>query len=184
MAEQHDSMTSPNKPEAETKNRSFFDCFGKKEETSQEDVVMIASEQKPTLMEKLHRTHSSSLSSSEEEVEEGGVKIRRRKKKDFKEKEKVEDDKVAEYKYTANPVGCDQVMTAEPEEKKGILEKIKEKMPGHHKKDEEIAHTAPTHCSADGHCPEGEPKEKKGILEKIKEKLPGSPKDVEEGKEH
>ena len=70
-------------------------------------------------------------------------------------KEKISGDKEAtEHKDT----------TENPEEKKGFLDKIKEKLPGQHKKAEDGAY--------DGHPAEGEPKEK-GILEKIKEKIPG-----------
>lgn len=68
--------------------------------------------------------------------------------------------------------------TTGTEEKKGFLDKIKEKLPGGHKKTEEVT-TPPPVVAA--HVPtettattttihEGE---KKGILEKIKEKLPG-----------
>lgn len=58
-----------------------------------------------------------------------------------------------------------------PEEKKGFIEKIKEKLPGGHKKEEEE------------HADEGEHKEKKGIFEKIKEKIPGYHSKSDEEKE-
>lgn len=69
-----------------------------------------------------------------------------------------------------------KVEGASEEEKKGFLEKIKEKLPGHHKKSEEA--TAPAaECASHGtkeHETEGhEGKEKKGILGKLMEKLPG-----------
>lgn len=72
----------------------------------------------------------------------------------------------------------DQVGNAEPtqqDEKKGFLEKIKEKLPGQHKKAEEVNPAPPPdQCAADGNSPGGgEAKDKKGILDKIKEKLPG-----------
>ncbi|RVX12348.1 Dehydrin COR410 [Vitis vinifera] len=73
---------------------------------------------------------------------------------------------------------CDEMSKEEltnPEEKKGFLEKLKEKLPGQHKKGEEADHATPTECAPDKHSPE-----KKGILEKIKEKLPGSHKNGEE----
>lgn len=58
--------------------------------------------------------------------------------------------------------------------KKGIKEKIKEKLPGGHKDDEQqqTAYGEPT-TTGHGYGVEGEQHEKKGIMEKIKEKLPG-----------
>lgn len=59
--------------------------------------------------------------------------------------------------------------------KQGIKEKIKEKLPGGHKDDEQLQQTAygePT-TTGHGHGVEGEHQEKKGIMDKIKEKLPG-----------
>lgn len=63
-----------------------------------------------------------------------------------------------------------------PEQKKGFLEKIKEKLPGQHKKLEEGSPTAKVECDESTGSIGGETKEKKGILEKIKEKLPGGHK--------
>ncbi|CAK9163666.1 unnamed protein product [Ilex paraguariensis] len=50
--------------------------------------------------------------------------------------------------------------------KKGLKEKIKEKLPGGQKDD-------PAHSTGPGYGYEGEHHEKKGMMEKIKEKLPG-----------
>ncbi|KAJ0693679.1 putative dehydrin [Helianthus annuus] len=47
-------------------------------------------------------------------------------------------------------------------EKKGVMEKIKEKLPGGHSTDEQTTTTG-----------YGDTREKKGMMEKIKEKLPG-----------
>ncbi|CAL9067877.1 unnamed protein product [Musa banksii] len=55
------------------------------------------------------------------------------------------------------------------EEKKGFLEKIKEKLPGHKKPAEEV----PVACVAEHEGEGHEGKEKKGILGKLMEKLPG-----------
>lgn len=77
---------------------------------------------------------------------------------------------------------CEEVESAQPEEKKGFLEKIKEKLPGQHKKAEEVA--PPPAPAPESATSEGHPTEKKGILEKIKEKLPGyHPKADHEEKE-
>ncbi|TXG51958.1 hypothetical protein EZV62_021127 [Acer yangbiense] len=75
-----------------------------------------------------------------------------------------------------------------PEEKKGFMEKIKEKLPGQSKKAEEVSTTSPPppaeHATPVTAVHEGEAaKEKKGIFEKIKEKLPGYHPKTEEEKE-
>ena len=77
---------------------------------------------------------------------------------------------------------------AQAEEKKGLLEKIKEKLPGQHKKPEEVPSPPPPSVAeySTSEPPthhEGDVKEKKGILEKIKEKLPGYHPKTEEEKE-
>ena len=68
-------------------------------------------------------------------------------------------------------------------EKKGFLDKIKDKLPGG-KKTEEVAvppPPAPVVADYSATTPEAEGKEKKGFLDKIKEKLPGyHPKSDEE----
>jgi len=66
------------------------------------------------------------------------------------------------------------------EEKKGFMDKLKEKLPGHGKKPEDASPAAPVVAPP---VKEAHPAEKKGILEKIKEKLPGyHPKTVDEVK--
>ncbi len=129
-------------------------------------------------------------SSDEEEVGEDGEKRKRKKeKKGLKEKiqGKVDDKEEKKHEDTAVPVEKVEVDPAHPDqEKKGFLDKIKEKLPGH-KKTEEVPLTssdygaAHTETSAVDH--EGEAKEKKGILEKIKEKLPGYHPKTDEEKE-
>lgn len=67
--------------------------------------------------------------------------------------------------------------------KKGIKEKIKEKLPGGHKDDQHATatggaygqqgHTAGTTGTTGGTYGHGTTGEKKGIMDKIKEKLPG-----------
>ena len=98
-----------------------------------------------------------------------------------KKEEKHEED-------TSVPVEkCDEAVQ-HPDEKKGFLEKIKEKLPGQ-KKTEEVpppppaAESPPCPPPAEAQSHEGEAKEKKGILEKIKEKLPGYHSKSEEEKE-
>nr|UEC49819.1 dehydrin 6 [Actinidia deliciosa] len=163
----------------ETTSRSLFDCFGKKEEKPGDDNVMTdletvqvskpdkMEEEKHTLMEELQQARSNSSSSSDEEEQEGGEK--KRKKKGLKEE-------VSEHKdASVSTEKCDQ------EEKKGFLEKIKEKLPGQHKEAEECGSlAAPPERAADNNSRGGETKDKKGILEKIKEKLPAFHKNDED----
>ncbi|MQK22184.1 hypothetical protein EI013_27860, partial [Escherichia coli] len=101
---------------------------------------------KHSLLEKLHRSDSSSSSSSdEEEVGEDGEKRKRKKeKKGLKEKiqGKVDDKEEKKHEDTAVPVEKVEVDPAHPDqEKKGFLDKIKEKLPGH-KKTEEVPLTS------------------------------------------
>lgn len=72
-----------------------------------------------------------------------------------------------------------------PEEKKGFLNKIKDKLPGQHKKPEEVPPPPPSteYAPTEAASHEGEAKEKKGFLDKIKEKLPGYHPKSEEDKE-
>ncbi|KAI9109186.1 hypothetical protein K1719_019809 [Acacia pycnantha] len=153
MADQENKQQ--NTSELETQDRGLFDFIGKKDgENKAEHHLDQEQDKKPGLLEKLHRSNSSSSSSSdEEEVGEDGEK--RKKKKEEKKKEEA----------------AAVTVTAEGEEKKGLLDKIKEKLPGQHKKTEEVP---PPAAAAEPVVPNGEDGgQKKGILEKIKEKLPG-----------
>nr|KJB14328.1 hypothetical protein B456_002G119600 [Gossypium raimondii] len=96
--------------------------------------------------------------------------------------------KVMKEEDSAVPVEkCDEAATvhhSETPEKKGFMEKIKDKLPGQHKKDEEVTTPPPAAAAPtenDHH--EGETKEKKGFLEKIKEKIPGYHSKTEDEKE-
>ncbi|KAK3425000.1 hypothetical protein EUGRSUZ_F01727, partial [Eucalyptus grandis] len=80
---------------------------------------------------------------------------------------------------------CDEP-GASADEKKGFLDKLKDKLPGGHKKADEVYSPPPppppAECApVEPPYQDGSPKEKKGLLEKIKEKLPGyHPKGDEE----
>ncbi|XP_042033840.1 phosphoprotein ECPP44-like [Salvia splendens] len=177
----------------ESTDRGLFGFGGKKEEAKCEETP-IASEfeekvkvsEEPVkeeekkhegLIEKLRRSDSSSSSSSEEEeVGEDGLK-KKKKKKGLKEKivGEKEKEKKAECEDTSVPVEKYE----EHEEKKGFLDKIKDKLPGGKKTEEVAAPPPPAPVVAD--YSEAEGKEKKGFLDKIKEKLPGyHPKSDEE----
>lgn len=164
---------------------------------------------------------SSSSSSDEEEeevIDENGEVIKRKKKKGLKEKLKkklpghkdTEGEHVTGLPAPAAPasvqthhdtdvvvekVDGDVKTEATPavpeEEKKGFLEKIKEKLPGGHKKPEDAAAVPVTHAApAPVHAPapaaeevsSPDAKEKKGLLGKIMDKLPGYHKTGEEDK--
>jgi len=189
----------------------------KKEEEEHED-----GEKKETLFSKLHRSSSSSSSSSDEEeevIDDNGEVIKRKKKKGLKEKlqeklpgHKDEGEQVTGLPVPAAPasvqthhdtdvavekIDADVKTEAPPavpeEEKKGFLEKIKEKLPGGHKKPEDAAAVPVTHAAPEPvHAPtpptaeeavsSPDAKEKKGLLGKIMDKLPGYHKTGEEDK--
>ncbi|XP_074310388.1 uncharacterized protein LOC141646375 [Silene latifolia] len=177
MSIPHPTAFKSDKPDAPAKDRGLFDCFGKKE--AKHDVPMTEAEHKPTLMEKLHRSGSSSSSSSEEEVEEGGMKIRRRKKKGLTDKIKAKlpghknegPDPFAEgdHNHQHAPEGMHY------DEKKGFVEKIKDKMSGNHKDETAFGEGDYKHK----HAPEEmhSSDDSKGFLEEIKDKMPGNHKD-------
>ena len=167
-----------------------------------------AGEKKESLLSKLHRSSSSSSSSSDEEeevIDENGEVVKRKKKglkEKIKEKLPGHKDPEGEHKTAAPAPAPAPVVTQgghhdtavavgkiegdakteappAPEEEKGLLDKIKEKLPGGHKKPEDAAAApaaptpapAPTPATEEVSSPDG--KEKKGILGKIMEKLPG-----------
>lgn len=166
------------------------------------------------LLHKLHRSDSSSSSSSDEEGGDDEEKKRRKKEKKEKKKglkEKImekfpghhDDVDHVDTHVPVEKVHVEEVVYSEPshptptplpahhyeagaapDEKKGLLEKIKDKLPGQHKRAEEDHHAdvvAPTSTTTATADVEGQ--EKKGFLEKIKEKIPGfHPKPSEEEK--
>jgi len=111
------------------------------------------------LVGKLHRTHSSSSSSSSDEEEEGG------KKKEGERKKKGSKDKTKEKLPPGGQHSSDQC-AGEEEKKAGMVDKIKEKLPGHQEK-------LPGGGQHSSDQYGGEEEKKKGLLDKIKEKLPG-----------
>ncbi|KAL3813979.1 hypothetical protein ACJIZ3_015247 [Penstemon smallii] len=176
MAEQYPqgNANNTNSIASTTKEPGCFDFMRKKEEKlPQEDLVMTdqnAAEDQSKEEEKhtqLQRTHSHSSSSSEEEVEEGGE---RKKKKTKKGEETEQTDIFVPMEKCNEEENAERIET---NEKKGFIEKIKEKLPGQHKKGEEEDVHAPPACD---HSPGNDIKEKKGIIDKIKEKLPGQHK--------
>ncbi|KAL9244073.1 hypothetical protein vseg_017884 [Gypsophila vaccaria] len=153
------------------------------------------------LLDKFHRDdHSSSSSSSDEEGDDEEKKKRRKERKEkkglkekLKEKlpgHKDEDDTnvpIEKYEEIDSKPHVQEVVYSEPShvtnetdhEKKGFLDKIKDKLPGHPKPEEHHVSAAPMAAEP---CVEAEGK--KGFLDKIKDKLPGfSSKSSEDKKE-
>jgi hypothetical protein len=84
--------------------------------------------------------------------------------------------KTEEFPFPAKPAYTEAAVSntntpLEPEEKRGLLDKIKEKMPGHKKTEEVPPSEFDSTENVVSH--KGEPVVKKGMMEKIKEKLPG-----------
>jgi hypothetical protein len=176
----------------ESTDRGLFGLGGKKKEevdsengfNSEFEQKLQVSETEPKKESLLHEPHrpdsSSTRSSDEEEVEEGGVK-----KEKIKDKIKGTDKKTEEVNkyheeetsfptYNSVPPPVHQV---QPEEKKGFMEKMKDKLPGH-KKVDEFTPVAPPPAAVD-HGPITPTGEKKGLLSKIKDKLHHSKTDEE-----
>lgn len=196
MAEekQHKGNEYDNTAEVEVKDRGVLDFLGKKKEeeaivTEFDNKVKVSDEpetklqvehepeeKKHTLLEKLHRSNSSSSSSSDEEEEgEGGEKKKKKKKDKIGGGGRKEED-------TTVPIERVEV-EADSEDKKGFLDKIKEKLPGQQKKQEEEVPVPPTSSEYDAPHAEAHEGEKKGLLDKIKEKLPGYHPKTNEDKE-
>ncbi|GLJ19014.1 hypothetical protein SUGI_0341000 [Cryptomeria japonica] len=88
----------------------------------------VEKKQEGGLMAKLHRSNSSSSSSSsDEEEDEKGEKKKKKKKGGLKDKIKLHEKKEEDHGHGK---------TEEEGEKKGLMEKIKEKLPGHNKEEE------------------------------------------------
>nr|AAT06600.2 dehydrin [Lupinus albus] len=209
MAEENQNKSYETTSEVEIKDCGVFDFFGNKKEEEKPQEVNVhgepvykveekkeeghGEEKKQSLLEKIHRSNSSSSSSSDEEEigEDGEKKKKKKEKKGLKEKikEKItHDDDKEEKKHEDTTVPVEKI-EVDPEHQKGFLEKIKDKLPGQHKKTDEVAvPPASSTVYGDAHTEtdaavahEGEAKEKKGLLEKIKEKIPGyHPKSGEE----
>ncbi|KAF9601927.1 hypothetical protein IFM89_024241 [Coptis chinensis] len=171
--------------EGEQKDRGLFGFLEKKEEKKPHDELSVpekveekkqGEESKPGFVEKLHRSNSSSSSSSDEENAQGEKKKKGLKEKLTKKKvtagDHKEEDKIQHGEGLTQP--------EETEEKKGFMEKIKEKIPAKDKKADE---PAVVYHPTETKFPEDEAKEHKGIMEKIKEKLPGHNQNGEEKKE-
>ncbi|KAG6390790.1 hypothetical protein SASPL_148535 [Salvia splendens] len=141
----------------ESTDRGLFGFGGKKEEAKCEETP-IASE----FEEKV-------------KVSEEPVKEEEKKHEGLIEKLRRSDSSSSSCEDTSVPVEKYE----EHEEKKGFLDKIKDKLPGGKKTEEVAAPPPPAPVVAD--YSEAEGKEKKGFLDKIKEKLPGyHPKSDEE----
>uniref|UniRef100_A0A1J3D2Q8 Dehydrin ERD10 n=1 Tax=Noccaea caerulescens TaxID=107243 RepID=A0A1J3D2Q8_NOCCA len=177
MADHPSSGAQQEADAAASKGCGMFGFLKKKSEdvASSENACVTnenKQEEKPSLAETLHLSHSSSSSSDEEGGENGEKKKKKKKKKDKVCGHKKED--VVDQCETEEKKG---VMEKLPEanksehgedhgKEKGVMEKMKDKLPGgHHGKPEPDPH----------HDDIANGKEK-GFLEKIMEKLPGHAK--------
>ncbi|KAH7567059.1 hypothetical protein JRO89_XS07G0011500 [Xanthoceras sorbifolium] len=200
MAEEHHQKSSSHEFEpkvagegtVETTDRGLFDFLGKKKEEKPQDQEVIN-----TTAAEFDQKVQVSEQHEPPKVEEG---------KNFTDLlEKVEEEKPEEKKpgllqklhrsgsssssSVTVPVEVihQEPVPHQPEEKKGLMDKIKDKLPGQHKKPEEVPPTTtsapppPPPHAAEHATPE--PAEKKGIFEKIKEKIPGYHPKTEEEKE-
>ncbi|KAG9130461.1 hypothetical protein Leryth_004419, partial [Lithospermum erythrorhizon] len=118
---------------------------------------------------------NSCLQSSDEEVEEGGERKRKKKKGLIENiKEKLSGEKEGEAKHDMQDTTPQNINEVDNDEaaldKKGFLDKLIEKLPGHH--NTEAATQITANPDDNEHNNTTHP-EKKGILEKIKENLPG-----------
>lgn len=110
--------------------------------------------------------------------EEGGEKKKKGLKGKIKEKKSGKKEEGDAYHASVPVEKTHDIENGAPhaDDKKGFIEKIKEKLPGQQKEAEHGAHAE--YHAMDDHSHEAEPK--KGILEKIKDKLPGGHKNEEE----
>ncbi|VAI59316.1 unnamed protein product [Triticum turgidum subsp. durum] len=194
--------------------------LGKKkaEEDKEKQEELVTGMEKVSVEEPEVKKEEHEDGEKKEVIDDNGEVIKRKKKKGLKEKlkEKLPGHKDTEGEHVTGlpaPAAPASVQThhdtdvvvekidgdvkteAAPavpeEEKKGFLEKIKEKLPGGHKKPEDAAPVPVTHAApAPVHAPapaaeevsSPDAKEKKGLLGKIMDKLPGYHKTGEEDK--
>ncbi|KAF4382847.1 hypothetical protein G4B88_021630 [Cannabis sativa] len=180
MAEKHQAE---NGGETADTGCGMFDFLKKKEndkpQQPQEEVAK---------KDQHHQSRDADSSSSSSDEEDGNGEKRKKKGLKDKIKERISGKKEGEHTDDVHATEIktnnhiENEKTVNPEEK-GFLEKIKDKLPGQHKKAEN--HGANAECGAEGHkSHDDESKEKKGIFEKIKEKLPVGHKEEERAKEN
>ncbi|XP_010431776.1 PREDICTED: dehydrin ERD10-like [Camelina sativa] len=169
MADHPRSSEQQEADAAASKGCGMFDFLKKKPEDahSSENAGVIKEEEKPSLAERLHRSDTSS--SDEEAGENGGKKEKKKKNKEAADQCETEEKKgIMEKIKEKLPAGIGHPDQAKPEhedgKEKGFMEKVKDKLPG-----------------GDHGKPELEPRhdngKEKGFMEKIKEKLPGHKND-------
>ncbi|KAK1441599.1 hypothetical protein QVD17_07614 [Tagetes erecta] len=202
-----DSTSSSSDEECEDKEKKKK----KKDKTLKEKVEKKIEEDKVKMNVKIEETREKALELKEktvEKIEEGKKNVEEFKEKVEEKIKEYEEKKDDEHKRDTSgpfvkyeevvvvapqpPASSEAVSPLEPTneaaEKKGLMEKIKNKLPGGYKKaeDEYAASPPPPQVEAvNADHPvdaENEHKEKKSILEMIKEKLPGFHSKSEEEK--
>ncbi|XP_077220898.1 uncharacterized protein LOC143854692 [Tasmannia lanceolata] len=215
MAEEHQHQHREGETcESEVKDRGLLGFLGKKKENEkpQEEGLVTEfekvqatdetyeeednfEEERPSAFEKLHPSQNGSSSSDEEEVVEG-EKVKKQKKKVLKEmmdndraKEEETNFEFEHEKDTPVPIEkVEEIHPDAPDQKKGFLDKIKDILPGHTKKTDDIkTKDMPPEEYTDVQTQEGDAEalnEKKSVMDKIKEKMPGHRKKGEEEINH
>jgi hypothetical protein len=167
---------------AEKFHRSDSSSSSSSDEEGDEEEKQRKKKEKKSIKDKLkEKLHKKEEKHEEERVEmDTEVPV-----------EKIYVGEPVEKIHVAEPVEkihVEEVVYSEPshpvEEKKGILEKIKEKLPGHNKKPEDVAVPPPPPVApVAAECDTPPEHEKKGFMDKIKEKIPGFHHKSEEEKE-
>ncbi|BBH09850.1 Dehydrin family protein [Prunus dulcis] len=155
---------SPTKVGEEGQGCGMFDFLKKENEKPHQEQE----QHKHTLAEKLHHHGGDSSSSSSDE--EGGEKKKKGMKGKIKGKKSGKKEEGDAYHASVPVEKTHDIENGAPhaDDKKGFIEKIKEKLPGQQKEAEHGAHAE--YHAVDDHS----------ILEKIKDKLPGGHKNEEE----
>lgn len=159
----------------EVKDRGLFDFLGKKEaEKPQEEVIVTEFEKVKVSDHEAPHPHHHEPESYKVEQEED------KEKKHCSLLEKLHRSDSSSSSSSDEEGGEGEEKKKKKKEKKGLKDKIQEKIPGDH--DQKVEDTAipvekiyeePIH-------EEKKEEEKKGFLEKIKEKIPGQQKKTEE----
>ncbi|EOA15629.1 hypothetical protein CARUB_v10005866mg [Capsella rubella] len=175
MADHTRSSEQQEADAAASKGCGMFDFLKKKpEDAHPSECVGVTKEnneeERPSLAERLHLSDSSS---SDEEAGVNGEK--KKKKEDAADQCETEEKKgIMEKIKEKLPAGIGHHDQAKPEhedgKEKGFMEKVKDKLPGGHHGKPELE---PHHENA----------KEKGLMDKIKEKLPGHTDEDEKKKE-
>ncbi|KAI3516994.1 hypothetical protein L1887_16198 [Cichorium endivia] len=145
----------------------FVIPFGKDWEHDGKSAKDKSSMMNNDFLDFINRASSSNVELEENREKNNKVTLLKEKVESHKENKDEENTK----KHEEHTYVLIEKYNKTPEKKKGIIRKIKEKLPHGHKKVEE-EHVGPPIPTAVTHTDEGEHKGKRNIFEKIKEKIP------------